>query len=80
MNHPYRPFLDPLHLDHFWFLLIIPLSIFISLVYKSVRLPDLERLPKQVLIMTLQIITAMIAMGIAFYFFVEYILPRLAPK
>ena len=76
----YTPFIDPLNIHRFWFLLIIPMGLFISLAYKSVRLPDLRDLPKQVLVMTVQITLGMIALGAAAYLLVQFIIPMVAPK
>jgi hypothetical protein len=40
---------------------------------------DLRGYPRAVIVMTIQIILAMIALGGAAFFFVEYLLPMLAP-
>lgn len=36
----FRPFLDPIELHGLWWVLLIPLALGISVVYKAVRLPD----------------------------------------
>lgn len=41
----YRMFLDPLPLWDYWALLLFPLLVGISVVYKSLRIADLRRLP-----------------------------------
>lgn len=76
----YRPFLDPLDLHRAWFLLLFPMAFFVTLAYKSTRVPDLRDLPRQVLIMTVQIILGMIALGFATYLFVEFVAPAVLPK
>lgn len=39
----YRPFLEPLHIERYWYLLIVPISFFIAMAYKAVRVSDLRR-------------------------------------
>jgi hypothetical protein len=76
----YRPFLDPLDVHNHWYLLIIPMALFLSLAYKAVRLPDLRDLPRQTLIMTLQVVFGMIALGLAAYLFVQHLAPLIVPR
>ena len=76
----YIPFIDPIHADRWWYLFLIPMSLGISMAYKAVRIPDLREFPRQVLIMTVQIVVAMIALGAASYLFVQHIVPLIAPK
>lgn len=76
----WRPFLDPINaLQGHWFWLIIPLAVGVSMTYKAVRLDSLERYWRQVLIMTTQLIIAIIAMGAAAFLVVEYVLPIILP-
>jgi hypothetical protein len=75
----YRPFLDPLNLHQHWYLLLIPVAFFLSLAYKAVRVHDLRALPRQTLSMTIQVILSMLLLGVAFYLFVEKLLPLIAP-
>ncbi len=75
----YRPFLDPLDLHQVWFLLLIPLSLGVSVTYKAVRLPTLDRYWRQVALMTTQIVVAIIAIGAASFLLVQYVLPLIAP-
>lgn len=67
---PFRPFIDPLELHQWWFLLLIPMSLFVSMTYKAVRSPNLKDYWRQVLIMFAQIIVGMIALGAATYLLV----------
>lgn len=81
----WRPFLDPLPLTHVWWALLVPLALFVSLAYKAVRVPDLDgpggwaRLARAVGVMTLQVVAAMVLLWVAFYLFVLYLLPVIAP-
>jgi hypothetical protein len=75
----WRPFLDPLDLHTYWWAFLFPLSFLISLTYRAVRLRDLSNYWRAVLIMTVQIIIAVIALGAAAFIFVEFLVPMLAP-
>jgi hypothetical protein len=72
---PYRPFIDPIDAQSYWFALLIPLALGIAIAYKAVRMPDMNGYPRQVLFMTVQIILGMVALALAFYLFVLVYLP-----
>lgn len=76
----WRPFLDPLPLDHVWFLLLIPMAVFIALAYKGVRTPELKDLKREVVVMATQVVLGMTALGLASYLFVQHVVPLIAPK
>lgn len=75
----FRPFLDPLPLDSVWYLLLVPLSLGVAMVYKAVRATDMSRYWRQVVIMSGQTVLAMVGLGAGFYVLVELVLPRVAP-
>ena len=75
----WRPFLDPIDIHRSWFLMLLPMSFLISMAYKAVRLPDLDTYWRSVLVMTMQIIVGMIALGLGFFILIQYVLPRIAP-
>lgn len=52
----FRLFLDPLPVDRYWVVLLLPLVLSISVTWKTIRLDDLRRLPGQSVLMTTQII------------------------
>lgn len=56
----YRPFLDPLPLHDYWLILLLPLVFAVALVYKAIKLDDLNHLWKQSLNLAGQIIVFMI--------------------
>ncbi|MCC6952428.1 MAG: hypothetical protein IT433_13415 [Phycisphaerales bacterium] len=76
----WRPFLDPLDLHQHWYLLIFPMALLVSLSYKAVRVESLRELPKQTLVMAVQIVLAMIALGFAAWMLVQYVAPMVLPK
>ncbi len=75
----WRPFLDPLNFHSYWWAFLVPLALFISIAYRAVRMPDLKGYVRSVVVMTVQIILAMIGLGAAAFVFVVYLLPVLAP-
>lgn len=74
----WMPFFDPANFFFdWWFLLAFPLSLFISMVYKAIRLRAYPRYWRQVAVMTLQIVLGMIVMQLAIFALVEWIVPML---
>ena len=66
----FRPFLDPLPtLAGDW--LLVPLIVAIAVVYKTIKLDDLSRLPREATILTAQIAVFMILAGAALWLLVE---------
>jgi hypothetical protein len=75
----WRPFLDPLNLHSYWYLLLIPLAFGISVAYKAVRVHNMSRYWRQVLMMTVQIVGAIVGLGALSYFLLMVVVPRLIP-
>ena len=72
------PFVQPMPSPGSWWpLFLIPLSIGISMVYKAVRLERLDRYPREVLIMTGQIIGAMVILAVVLGIVVQVLIPIL---
>lgn len=71
----WRPFLDPLPLHNLWWVLLFPLALGVSVAYKAVSVPDMDRYWPQVARMTIQIIVGMLALAAALYVFIEVIVP-----
>ena len=71
----WRPFLDPLDLHEYWWAFLIPLSLFISIAYKAVRVPTLNGFALVVMKMTAQIILGMLVLGAAAYLMIGFALP-----
>jgi hypothetical protein len=76
----YRPFLEPLHIERYWYLLIVPISFFIAMAYKAVRVSDLRRYWLGVGVLTVQIVLGMAALGVFAFLFVQYIAPTIVPR
>lgn len=72
----YIPFVHPINFFHeWWYVLIVPLALGISIIYKAVRLPSVEHFWRQVLVMTVQIVLGMIGLAIALVLLVQVIVP-----
>ena len=74
----YVPFVDPIHAFHdWWYLLLVPLAFGISVTYRALKMPSLERYWRSVGTMTAQILVAMVALAIVLVLLVEVVIPRL---
>jgi hypothetical protein len=74
----WRPFLDPLNLHEYWWAFLVPLSLGIAVAYKAVRLRELGAAYwRAVVIMTAQIVLAMILLGAAMFVLLEFVIPRI---
>lgn len=75
----WRPFIDPISLHGSWFLLLVPLSLGVAVVYRAVRVADFEKFWWKVTVLTVQIVVSMILLGAASYLFIQWLVPMLAP-
>lgn len=75
----WRPFLDPIDAHSWWFLLLIPLALGISMSYRAVKLRSLDRYWSRVAIMTAQIVLSIVALAIVSFLVIQVINPALAP-
>jgi len=75
----YTPFIDPINVHRTWYLLIVPLALGIAMTYKAIRVGDLKHYPKQVLVMTVQIVGVMALLGLGSYLLIQHVVPRILP-
>ncbi len=75
----YAPFVDALAVHSIWYLLIIPMSIFLAIGYKAIRCSDLKKYPREVVIFTIQVLGGLGLLAIAFTIVIGVLLPMLAP-
>jgi hypothetical protein len=74
----YTPMLDPMPLSGgLWWLTLLPLALGIALVYKAIKLDDMRRYPRQVAMMTTQIVVVMLALAVGIQIVVGWIVPML---
>ena len=75
----YRPFIDPIdvvfNIQPIWFLLILPLCFFIAMAWKAVRIPELSRYWRQVIVMTVQALIMLFGLWVLTLLVVLYIIP-----
>lgn len=75
----YTPFIDALPLHEAWFLLIVPMTIFLAIGYKAVRCSNMKHYPKEVVVFIVQILGVMALLAIGFTIFVNVLVPMIAP-
>ena len=56
----FRPFMTPLRLEAQWLLLLLPMVVAISIVYKTIKLRDLRRVPQEAAMLAAQITLFMV--------------------
>jgi len=72
------PFIDPLPIaGAIWWALSLPLAIGISMVHKAWRMPTTDGYLRQVALMTIQILLAMIGLALALAILVQVVVPLL---
>lgn len=69
----YRPFLEPIPLEGFWLLLLVPLILAVAIIYKSVKIENMALLPRQVVMMAAQILAFMVMTAAALWLVVELV-------
>ena len=75
----YIPFVHPINLfQDWWWVLLLPLSFGISVIYKAMRVEALSQMWRQVAVMTAQIVLVMIALAIGLMLLVQWIIPMFA--
>src|SRR5437868_7790895 len=56
----YRPFITPLPVWDYWYLLLIPLCFGVAIVYKTIRCQTVQEVPRQSLLIALWIVGGMV--------------------
>ncbi|MEE2819664.1 MAG: hypothetical protein VX615_03530 [Planctomycetota bacterium] len=75
----WTPFLEPCNaLQSVWYLLLIPLSLGISLMYRAIREAVVSDYWRSVIIMTVQIVVVIAALGVGLGLVVEFLIPLLS--
>lgn len=69
----FRPFLEPLPIDRYWALLVVPLVIGISVTYKAIKMDRLEKLPREATALMLQILAFMVMAAAGVWLLTELI-------
>lgn len=74
----WRPLLDPIDAHAWWFLLIFPVAFLLSLSWKAIRVDNIRRLWRSVLVMTVQTVLVLLGLGLAAFLGLTVVLPILA--
>lgn len=76
----YRPFIDAIDIDRYWYFTLIPLALGISLTFKAVRVQTFDAFPRQVLTMAALIILGIVGLGLLTLLVVTVGMPMVASK
>jgi len=69
----YRPFLEPLPVWNYWYLLVIPLCAAVAVVYKSMKCKTMSRVPLEAAAILLWILGGFGAAAIALMLLVNWL-------
>ena len=76
----WTPFLEPMNaMQTWWYLLLIPLAIGISVIYRSLRENSYNAYWRSVFVMTVQIVVGIAAISLAVGLFVQLAIPLINP-
>lgn len=75
----YTPFVDALAVHSIWYMLIVPMAIFLAIGYKAIRCSDLKNYLREVVVFTIQVLGGLGLLAIAFTIVIGVLLPMLAP-
>lgn len=74
----WTPFLQPAPgVQHWWWLLVVPMALGVAMAYKAIRVQELSQWPLAVAKMTLQVVAAVIGIAVGLYLLVIVLLPML---
>lgn len=74
----WMPFIDPLPgVQANWIWFVVPLVLGISMMYKAIRVGELNRWPREVATMTGQVLLAFIGFAVGLFILVQLLLPVL---
>ena len=57
----YRPFISPLPIWNYWWVLLFPLTIGVSVVYKAIKMPSMKDVPREAAVIAMWILLGMAA-------------------
>lgn len=74
----WTPFLQPAPgVTSWWWLLLVPTAVGIAIAYTSIRSKTVAAIPREALVMTLQILAAVVGIAVGLYLLVILLLPSL---
>lgn len=69
----YRPFLDPVPVDGYWVLMLLPMVIAIAVVYKTIKTDRLDKIPREAAVLAAQIVAFMVMAAAALWLLTELV-------
>lgn len=69
----YRPFLDPVPIDRYWMLMLLPMVVAIAVVYKTIKTDRLEKIPREAAVLAAQIVAFMVMAAAALWMLTELV-------
>ena len=75
----YTPFVDALSIHEQWYLLIVPIVVFVAIGYKAVRVGEMKGYWRNVFAFVVQVLGVMAVLAIAFTIVITVLVPMLAP-
>lgn len=66
-SRTFEPFRQPLPVWDYWYLLLIPLCVGISIVYKSIKCREMKQVPREASVIFIMIMLGMTATAAALY-------------
>ena len=73
MTMAFQLFHEPLPLERHWLLLVVPLVVVISVVYKAIKIDDLSYLPRQSAWLATQILFFLFLAEATLWLITEYV-------
>ncbi len=72
-------FIDPSGAHDLWYLMIVPMVVFIAIGYKAVRVHRMETYWREVLVFILQVLGGIVGLAVVFLVVINVLVPWLAP-
>jgi hypothetical protein len=69
----FRPFLDPVPVDQYWMLMLLPMVAAIAVVYKTIKTDRLEKIPREATVLAAQIVAFMVMAAAALWMLTELV-------
>ncbi len=69
----FRPFLDPVPIDPYWMVMLLPMVIAIAVVYKTIKTDRLEKIPREAAVLAAQIVAFMVMAAAALWMLTELV-------
>lgn len=74
-----RPFIDALSIHDQWYLLIVPMVLFVAIGYKAVRVGEMKAYWRNVFAFVVQVLGVMAVLAVGFTIVITVLVPMLAP-